>query len=202
MTGTSLSSMKRAGVGADEELVFGEEGVEVDEVYALKLECHSLAILDEWGRTAWAITRRGVARGRRYGSGLQPLGLLWAVTWGFAPGCDVGGPSALRRSAGPPALCWLADALLALRRSVGPPALRWPSGAPSALRRSAGPPALRWPSGALLALRRSAGPPALRWPSGALLALRRSAGPPALCWFAIGAVRTLTDPVVRAAYQT
>ena len=101
-----------AGVGADEELVFGEEGVELEEVYALKLECHSLAILDERERwRAWAISRRGVARGRRYGSGLQPLGLLWAVTWGFAPGCDVGGPLALGAPLAP------TGALLALRRS-------------------------------------------------------------------------------------
>ncbi len=31
----------------------------MDEIYALKLECHSLAILDEGGRGAWAISGRG-----------------------------------------------------------------------------------------------------------------------------------------------
>jgi hypothetical protein len=36
-----------ASIGANEELIFGEEGIELDEVNALILECHSPAILDQ-----------------------------------------------------------------------------------------------------------------------------------------------------------
>jgi hypothetical protein len=39
-----------AGVGANEKFVFGEQGIELDEIYALIFECHRLVILVQKGR--------------------------------------------------------------------------------------------------------------------------------------------------------
>ena len=80
-------------VGANEKLVLREQGVELDEINALKLECHSPAILDDGAMGLRAIS--GGCGPGWFMSGLQPSVRGVALTWGYAPGCDGVGPLAL-----------------------------------------------------------------------------------------------------------